>query len=261
MKRDELLKMAALEDRHWWFTGSRRVILSQIAPLLPGSLPLLDVACGAGLTLSMLERSGLAPPSSLYGIDCSPDALAAAARKTSASLVQAQAAHLPFPDSKFGLVTLLDVLEHLPDDASGLAEAARVLRPGGSVVLTVPAHPWLYSRHDRALGHLRRYRRSEVVRLAGAAELHVQRLTACNCLLAPPIALVRLAVRLRDRSERRTVELPSRAIATSERSDLSLPPAPINAFLGTVFGCEAALLRHIDLPFGISFLGVFQKGS
>jgi len=261
MNRREILEMSELEARHWWFSGSRKVILSQLDSLLPGCLPLLDAGCGTGLTLSLLERLLHQSPALLFGVDRSPDALAAAAGKTSAVLRSGEAEHLPFPDGSFGLVTLLDVLEHLPDDRAGLFETARVLRPGGMVLLTVPAHPALFSRHDRALGHVRRYTRAALERLVHSAGVQIRRLTPYNCLLAPPIAAARLLQRV---CEGRNATLALHGLqgsADCEQSDLRMPPYPLNTLLAHIFSAEALLLRHFDLPFGISFLGLLQKGS
>ncbi len=247
MNREEIRKMAEMEDRHWWFRGSRSVILSILHPLLPRGLPLLDIGCGTGLTLARLEHACHLPPTALFGVDRSTEALAAARRKTSASLSEGHAENLPHPDGSFGVVMLLDVLEHLLDDAAALAEASRVTRPGGHVLVTVPAHPRLYSAHDRALGHCRRYRRDEVVALASRAGLRVVRLTPYNCLLAPPIVLARLGRRL--------------ARTPDPESDLRMPAGPVNRLLASLLACEARLLRCGNLPFGISFLGLFQKVS
>jgi len=240
--------MALLEERHWWFQGSRRVVLSLLEPLLPQGLPLLDVGCGTGLTLALLEHRVGIPTASLSGVDVSMDALAIAATRTGARLTRSPASRLQFADGQFGIVTLLDVLEHVEDDDAAMLEAARVLRPRGFVLATVPAHPALFSTHDQALGHHRRYRESGLRRLAAMASLEVCRLTPCNCLLSPPIALVRLAKR----------HLPGRGGGPS-KSDLALPPQLLNSLLAALFSAEARLLKLGDLPFGISWLALFRK--
>jgi ubiquinone/menaquinone biosynthesis C-methylase UbiE len=277
MDSREIRRMAELEDRHWWFTGSRRILLSVLAgDLSPGSR-ILDVGCGTGLTLSMLARhravqveearpvrsegsgggawwlrrkarhgSALLPPPLFFGLDCSSDALRLARSKCSAALVQGSVGHLPFAAASFEAVLCLDVLEHMQDDAAAVGELARVLRPGGLLLASVPAHPRLYSTHDRALGHVRRYTRKGFLDLLAGSGLAVRRHSYYNLLLAAPIAAVRYLRKL----------VPGRP---DRDSDLSLPPRPINSILAAIFGAESRLAPHLSLPAGISLFALAEK--
>jgi SAM-dependent methyltransferase len=224
-------QLAALQQTHFWFRGRRRLVDTLLRDELREPARVLDVGCGAGGTLRWLLDRG----HEASGVDSSPASLEYAARLVPAtSLYRGDADGLPFPDGSFDGVLLLDVLEHT-DDGAALAEARRVVRPGGWVLVSVPAFPWLWSFRDADAGHLRRYSRSgleEVVRRAGFA---VERLTYYQCALFPVLAVARLVGRgrpARDAEER--------------------VPRPVNALLTLVNGIEAHAARRIDLPWGSS---------
>jgi SAM-dependent methyltransferase len=141
---------------------------------------------------------------------------------------------LPFADDEFDLATALDVLEHLDDDGAALAELRRVVRPGGALVVTVPAHPRLWSRHDELNHHRRRYTRSSLRAPAVAGGWEVARLTHFNTLLLPVAAVLR----------------------RFDRGDgLEIPPAPLNRALEVPLRLErAAIGAGISLPAGLSLL-------
>jgi len=231
--------MFRMEDHHWWFVGSRRILLDMTRHVWMRDEPVdvLDVGCGTGATLSQL-------PSNCRGVGVEMERLGAQSCRARGlnRIVRAQGEALPFPDASFDLVFALDVLEHIADDSTAAAELMRVLRPGGTLLVTVPAHPFLWSRHDVALHHERRYRRGELQELLLGAGLQLDRLSFYNAGLFVPIAAVRLAQRL----------LPSQEQAP--RSDVELPPAWLNAVLRGVFSAERWVLRHMVLPFGVSLI-------
>lgn len=154
MNPGEYQKMFDLEDRYWWFVARRRLALNLVRQFAPGDR-LLDVGCGTGI---LLQEYG---PSAV-GSDFSPLALEFCRRRGLESLVACDAQMQPFATNSFDAVVALDVLEHVPDDAAAFAEIARVLRPGGVVVLSVPAFRALWGPHDVALHHFRRYTRREI---------------------------------------------------------------------------------------------------
>jgi SAM-dependent methyltransferase len=246
--------MYRAESRHWWFQGSRRVILSLVRrhrPAAVASRPprLLDMGCGTGITLDRLGRGeGL----DAYGVDLEGAALSFCRTRGLTRLVRGSVTALPFADATFDVVTALDVVEHVEDDRAALAEAARVLRPGGIAVVTVPAHGWLWSDHDRALHHQRRYGRTELAACLDAAGLVPLRLSFYNTALFPAVAAVRLGQRLRRRMR------PPAPDATP-RSDVRLPPAPANALLRELFAAEGVWLARADLPFGVSLVAVARR--
>ncbi len=156
----------------------------------------------------------------------------------------ADAHHLPFADGVFDVVTTLDMLEQgsvRPEQA--LAEAKRVLKPAGRLLIRVPAHPWLYSSHDQFWGGARRYRRDEVAALVRAAGFTIHRLTYANSLLFP----IQIVVRLLQR------------VGLGGGDDLWAMPAPLNRFLTTMLELEARWLAGHPLPIGLSLLCLAER--
>jgi len=230
--------MIELDDRHWWYRGRRRVLSSVLDRLeLPPAAQILDAGCGSGRTLDELQRYG-----SVTGIDASRRALAAARARGHSRVFAARVERLPFEDASFDLITCLDVIEHTPDDVASLRELRRVARPGARMLVTVPAYQWLWSRHDDANLHYRRYRRGTLRDSAEVAGWSVERTTYFDSLLLPPAAVVRLAQRL----------LPS---PRGARSDLRLTPRALDPALALPMYAEAVVLRlGVKLPAGLSLL-------
>ena len=185
------------EERHWWFRGRRAVIWALLhrGGVRP-TVELLDAGCGTGRHL--IEYGVLGPSE---GVDPFPAAVAACHERGLGQVVQGEIEELPYADARFGLVLATDVLEHLDDDAAALAELRRVTRPGGALLVTVPALMWLWSKEDVSLHHRRRYRRGELVRKVRDAGFEPVLATYFNTILLPPIALGR---RLADRRDSAT---------------------------------------------------------
>ena len=236
-------QMAEVQDRHWWFVARRRIIDAIVRSLrLPTDARLLELGCGTGANLAMLARHG-----QLQAMEYDADARAVASRLGHCPVdAGGLPDHLPYPPDRFDLVCLLDVLEHVADDAASLAAVARLLRPGGRVLLTVPAYAWLWSAHDVSHHHHRRYTRSQLVALAQASGLQVERAGYFNTLLFPLVAGVRLATRLIGRDG-------------GEGSDARLPGAPLNALLQAVFALERHVVPRWPLPFGVSAVAVLRR--
>jgi len=239
MTSDELQTMITTDDRHWWYRGRRRVLRATLDGLeLPSPCRILDAGCGSGRTLDELADYGDA-----CGVDLSPAAVdASRARGHRAYL--AEIGDLPYPDESFDLVTCLDVVEHTPDDRHTLSELRRVTRPGGVLLLTVPAHPALWSAHDEANHHYRRYTRRALIAAAVETDWTVAESTYFNAALLAPVAVVRLG----------------RRRARSPRSELSLTPPALDRVLEWPSRAEAALLRcGVRLPVGLSLLAVLRS--
>ena len=219
---------------HWYFRGRRRLIATALRRLLPRRpLRLLDIGCGTGQVLAALEEFGEA-----VGMDTN-DALLAVAR---AAGLDARKGSLPddlvVDPGWADVVLLLDVIEHLDDDLAGLRAARRVLRDDGHLVVTVPAYPSLWSGHDVALGHRRRYTRAGLRQVVEAAGYRVQYLSHFNTILFPAIASVRAWKRLRG----------------DDRHDLRRPRPTVNALLERLFVLERHVIPRRALPFGASLL-------
>lgn len=242
MRSDEHQRMFDFEDHYWWFVGRQAVIRAMLRRHLPsGARRILDVGCGTGGTLAVVAESGRA-----VGLDPFPDALALCRRRGLRELVAGDATRLPFPAAAFDLVTAFDVFEHIADDRAALAEAARVVRPGGLLLLTVPAYQWLWSDHDVVLEHHRRYTRAEVGERLRAAGFEPVRLGYCITFLLPLAAVLRLVQRLRRRPH-------------PPRCGLIELPGPLNRFCLATLQLEARLLRRLDLPCGVSVLALARR--
>lgn len=233
-----------LELRHWWFAARRQIVLSQMHKHLPaGARPrLLDAGCGMGGFLPHLARLGEAA-----GMDPSPDAVAEARRQSGADVrVGSLPDDVPFAPESFDAITLLDVLEHIDDDVAAARRVASLLRPGGLLFLTVPAYPFLWSRHDELNEHKRRYRPDPLRRVLAAAGFRIRFLSYYNTLLFPAVAAVRLLGRLR---------------ASDAEPSVGAVREPINTMLRLTFAAERWPLRVAAMPFGVSLLAVAERAD
>jgi SAM-dependent methyltransferase len=223
------------EDRaHWWFRGRRAILRAVLRRALPpGRLKLLEVGCGAGNVLETLAEFGEA-------VGMEPDeTLVSAARAAGLDVRRGALPHdRVVPDGWADVVLVLDVLEHLDDDGGALTALRALVRPGGTLVVMVPAYRWLWSSHDVTLGHRRRYTASSLRRVVERAGFGVTYCSYFNTLLLPAIALTRALKRL----------------AGANGHDLARPAAPVNATLACVFGLEAAIVPRVPMPAGASLL-------
>lgn len=233
-----------IEERHWWYRGRRAVLEAVLDDLdLPAGLRILDAGCGSGRNMVALARRG-----TVTGVEPASASLQVARDRGAGDVVPGSLdERLPFAAGDFDLAVALDVLEHVADDEAALRELARVIAPGGRLLVTVPQYGWLWGEHDVLAHHHRRYTRALLLRRAGAAGLQGERVTAFNAALLPAIAVVRLAQRARRRAQ------PS--------SDLDrTPQGLVNSALERVIRAEAALIRRgRDLPAGVSLLAVLRR--
>ena len=228
------------EDRlHWWFRGRLAVILAGLErALLRRPARLLELGCGTGNVLAALGRFGEA-----VGMEAHPDLVAAARAAGLDVRVGRLPGDLVVPPGWADVVLLLDVLEHLDGDRAALETARRALGEGGLLVVTVPAYQWLWSAHDVALGHRRRYTARGLRRLVETAGFSVVRLSYFNTLLFPAVALARAWKRWRG----------------GTRHDLRRPPPGLNRALARLFALERHIVPRCALPFGASLLLVARR--
>jgi SAM-dependent methyltransferase len=242
--QSEYSTMLAIDDRHWWYRGRRRVLRAVLDSLeLPPAAKVLDAGSGSGRTLDELADYGRP-----HGMELNPLGVEAARRRGHRDVRAGALEAIPFEDASFDLVTCLDVIEHTDDDVVSLRELRRVTRPGGWLVVTVPAHPSLWSRHDEVNGHRRRYTRRTLLTAAEAAGWRVVRRTGFNVVYLAPAAVIRLA--------RRGA---SEGGADADRSELALTPPLLDSALELPLRLEAALVRRgTNLPTGLSLLAVMR---
>ncbi len=233
----------AVDERHWWYRGRRRVIRAELDKLsLPAGARVLDAGCGSGRTLQELVDYGQAT-----GIELNPEAAELARSRGHGKVEVGSLDRLPWGDATFDLITCLDVIEHVPDDVGALLELLRVCRPGGWLLVTVPAHQALWSRHDEANHHHRRYSRASLRGAALAAGWKVMRMSAFNSLLFAPAAVIRIA---------------QRRLGTHDgyTNDLELGPAWLNDVLERPLELEARWLANgHTLPLGLSLLILLRR--
>ncbi len=242
MDRDYELQTHRVEDRHWWYRGRRRVIdlvLKNLA-LAPGAR-ILDAGCGSGR--NMVELNGFGE---VTGIELSPTSVAIARERGVGEVLEGSVLELPFADQSFDLAVSLDVIEHLADDRTALGELRRTVKPGGALLVTVPAYQWLWSAHDEINHHHRRYNTRMLLEAATAAGWNCELTTHFNSLLLPAAILMRALDRVRP--------------GTTESSlDLWIPPAPLNWLLERPLALEALTIgRGGRIPAGLSLLAVFR---
>jgi SAM-dependent methyltransferase len=242
---DQRLMKAMLEvdEQHWWYRGRRQVIRAELDRLpLPVGACVLDAGCGSGRTLDELQDYG-----EVHGIELDPDAAAAARARGCGEVRTGRLEQLPWEPATFDLITCLDVLEHTPDDRVTCSELRRVCTPGGWMLVTVPAYPWLWSLHDEANHHYRRYVRRTLRAAAVEAGWRVQRMSSFNSLLLPPAAAVRLAQR-------------HRPWTRDYKPEIRLGPRWLNAVLEQPLQIEARwLAQGRTLPIGLSLIAVLQN--
>lgn len=243
-----------VEDHHWWYRGRRRIIRAELDRLpLPRPAEVLDAGCGSGRTLVELVDYGR-----VSGIELDPDVAAVAQGRGLGNVVQGRLEELHWAESSFDLITCLDVIEHTPDDRRTLRELRRVCRPGGFLLVTVPAHQILWSAHDEYNHHYRRYSRRSLCAAAVAAGWGVGRVSAFNSLLFPPAAVVRLL-----RRGAAAAGGGENADGRTDRTagdDLFTGPGWLNDSLEGPLRLEAGWLRHgLTLPLGLSLLVVLRK--
>jgi SAM-dependent methyltransferase len=243
---ERLMKtMLDVDEHHWWYRGRRRIIRAELERLpLPAGARILDAGCGSGRTLEELREYG-----EVSGIELSPEAAEIARGRGEYDVRVGRLEELPWEAGTFDLISCLDVIEHTPDDRLTLRELRRVCKPGGWLLVTVPAYQALWSLHDEANHHYRRYVRKTLRSAAVQAGWQVQRMTSFNGLLLAPAAAVRLSQRWRMRR-------PNAAYTP----DLQLGPAWLNGVLERPLRIEARwLARGRTLPAGLSLLAVLRS--
>lgn len=238
-----------VEDRHFWFVARREIVhdgLKRAVPDLAGRR-LFDIGCGSGGLIQYLAARGVGVAGAC---DAYPQSLALVRRRLPVPLVLVDEGRLPPLGPGHSLLSLFDVLEHLDDDREMLRFLHSVLAPAGVLLVTVPAHPFLFNERDELAQHRRRYRRSELGEKLREAGFQVRLLTHFGASLVPPLVVLQGLTRL----------LPERRRLSRERQVMEFRVVPVvNGLLRTALGLERLWLRAGSLPFGSSLLAVAQR--
>jgi 2-polyprenyl-3-methyl-5-hydroxy-6-metoxy-1,4-benzoquinol methylase len=235
-------KFYELESKHWWFVGRERIVLDLAknrCALRPGAR-VLDVGCGTGGVLAEFSRDYDA-----FGIDSSPLAIDLCGKRGLKNVSVGLLQDLPKDSVGFDLIMFLDVIEHIADDAGVLRAASEHLAPAGSILITVPAYPWLWSAHDEANHHQRRYTRKTLIDTLARASLVPTFISYLNTFLFPAALLERFAAKMKRSQE--------------QDAGLKMPPNWLNKLLTKTFASERLFLRSMRFPFGLSLVAIARK--
>jgi SAM-dependent methyltransferase len=238
MDRDVYDRMAQHDATHWWYVARRRILADLMARVIrpAPAARILEVGCGTGHNFDMLGRFG-----TVEAIEIDDGARALAEQRLGRTIMTAPLPALDgVADGTYDVIALLDVLEHISDDVASLQSLKRKLKPGGKILLTVPANPWMWSAHDLAHHHHRRYTQKSLNRVIARAGLKVDLMSHFNSLLFPVAAAARMIGKLVGKTT----------------SDDQMPAAPVNAILTGIFGLERALIGRVPLPAGVSIVAI-----
>lgn len=234
------VEMATTESRHWWFCARRKILEHIIETLgLPRPARILEVGSGTGGNLAMLSQHG-----SVSALEMDENARKLSSEKTHDRFT-IRAGNcpddIPFQGEQFDLICMFDVLEHIDEDVETLATLRKHLAPGGRMLITVPAYPWLWSAHDVFLHHKRRYTARALRQVFNESGLHIDRITYFNTLLLPLAALARLKDRI---------------VSRKRSSGTGIPLPFINSIFYAIFSSERHMLTSFNLPAGVSLMGI-----
>ncbi|HED64073.1 MAG TPA: class I SAM-dependent methyltransferase [Planctomycetes bacterium] len=235
-----------LERTHWWFRGRRTVYFGLLAHELAGERParVLDLGCGNGGFLPGLAEIA----DRVFPSDISAESLVHCADRGFPGGVVSSGYALPYADESFDLVCMFDAIEHIEDDQRVLREVARILKPGGRILVTVPAYQFLYANNDRIAQHYRRYDRPMLRRIFAGADLQVRRITHTNVFLFPLILPTVLALKVVERLFPRKLD--------PDHTNLSWPvPAFVQNVLHGIFAAELPFSKRFDWPAGSAAAG------
>ena len=240
------------EDRHWWFASRTRAIMAYLDRYVGAGQPgrqILDVGCGAGNMMHHLSHYG-----KVTGVDLYAKPLEVALAR-GLDVREGSADDLPFDDQSFDVATLLDVVEHVPNEPGVFNECRRVLKPGGKLVVTVPALMWLWSHNDVINAHQRRYTRAELKRKLAHHGFRVLQASYNNFFVFPLAAGLILARRGRAEPELASPHFDNDAYQV----EMEPAPAGVNGVLTAVGRAEAALIKRTSLPIGTSILCIAER--
>jgi ubiquinone/menaquinone biosynthesis C-methylase UbiE len=246
MKLHEYKRNYELEQNYWWFVGVRAMVRNLLSLSVEHDRlgKVLDVGCGTGALLDQLQSCS----EELWGVDLSSEALKYCSLRGHKNLILADANNTPFPSAYFDVITAIGVIEHLDDDDAFLNEMRRLLKPNGTLIMLTSSFPYLWSMHDTANGHKRRYYLRQLNRRINEIGFKTVQFSHLNFFLFPIIAIILVLHRWIYGLE-----------SDNANRIMPNPPRTVNAILIWVLLLETSLMRWIALPWGISMVGAFRK--
>ncbi len=243
-----------LDRSHWWLIGRRRIFFSLLDHFLPNKndLLILDIGCGYGGMLEGLSRYGHA-----MGLEIYLESAKFSTHRGFGGICLGSGYALPVRPNSLDLITLFDTIEHIEDDQRVINQCRESIRPGGHVMITVPAYQFLFSDNDRISHHFHRYTRGQLIKIVKAGGLEVVKATYFNVLLFPLILPAVLLLK--------TIQ----AICGTHdkgsedgKTNLSYKmPKPVTSILTAIFSFERHFLTHISSPFGHSIALIAKKSG
>lgn len=243
MEQHEYQTMFELENDYWWFVARRNLVTEIVAreSQRKEHLSIFDAGCGTGANLEAISRYG-----ETFGVDMAHAAIDFCRKRGIERLAISRLEHLAYLSESFDIVTALDVLEHVDEDLKAMSEIHRVLRPGGMLLVTVPAYGFLWSEHDEALHHRRRYAAYELRNKLSLVGFEIERCSYFITTLFFPILFIRILQGIFKKS-------------THPKTSVVELPRLLNALLVGLLGLEQGLFRYINLPFGVSIVCIARK--
>ncbi|RDE04746.1 class I SAM-dependent methyltransferase [Sphingomonas aracearum] len=229
-------RMAAHDSTHWWYRARRDILADYLTRegRLPGNARILEIGCGTGHNLPMLAHFG-----QVEAIEIDPAARAIAAERIGRAVSAAPLPVLPGVErGAYDLIAVLDVVEHIEDDVAALKAMAACLKPGGKILITVPAHQWMWSAHDVVNHHHRRYSKKTLRHALHRAGLRERKLGYFNSLLFPLAAAARMVGRMTGKDD----------------SDDSPPPPVLNSLFEGIFRLERHMVGRVPMSPGVSII-------